>query len=127
MKKSGKSFFVLVPVWDTFLFVVIGQTDDEFAKFAKRNKSIFPPNYIPQEFVGFKAGSVIIGGDGDPLGIRLFANPKRNIEALGAFNHELSHYVQLVLDFRGMIRTRESEEAYAYLTSYLTRAIFKKL
>lgn len=123
-----KAFLLKVPVWDTVIFISIGQSDKEFQKFLDSNFDL-PLDFVPVSFDHDKTREAVslFTGDGDALGIRLRGNPKKNFKYLPGFNHELSHLIQLMLNYRGLQRSMDSEEAYAYTTSYLTAEIFKQL
>lgn len=42
------------------------------------------------------------------------------LKLIGTLSHEILHYVHETLQYHGVIYSAESEEAYAYLTGYIT-------
>jgi len=52
---------------------------------------------------------------------------KNKVDCIGIIAHEVQHFVARVLRRAGLPLCEESEEAYCYLTGYVTREIYKKL
>ena len=45
---------------------------------------------------------------------------------LGTLSHEIFHYITDLLKYKGMSLSEDSEEAYAYLVSYITEEFWKQ-
>lgn len=122
--KKGQIFLIDVPIWDTSLIISICQTDDEWEKLVFDLAERFAPDYEPSSIRG--DGMTVLDEHNDPVAIRLSQDPTTSSGA-AVLAHEISHTVQFMLDRRGLTRSIDSEEAYAYTTSYLTRTIYENL
>jgi hypothetical protein len=121
-----KWFYIKVPVYDTVLFISNCQSDEEFKKSMTKHYDCTNFTQFGLHSQGRIAGT-ICDAFGDPMGIRLSKNPKTTIEGKAQLNHELFHTVSRLLKTRGFRLTNSSEEAYAYLQSFLTEQIYKGL
>lgn len=63
-------------------------------------------------------------------GTNLIEMPEVDFDSLNffeSFSHEILHVVFDILNMRGFILSRESEEAYTYLMGYLTKVVMMKI
>jgi hypothetical protein len=125
-KTKGKVFVVDIPIWDTFLIISIQQTVKEWREVVRKYSQNFAPDYnpVPEEDDMLVQGKVVIDEYNDPVAIVLSKDPSTD-EGAPIMAHEVSHAVQYMLDKRGLTRTKDSEEAYAYTTSFLTKTILQ--
>jgi hypothetical protein len=101
----------------------LGETDDELAKPLYRwctkeyIKQIFSKELTKGRCIRFRSGHVLIRLRSYPV------NPSDH----DALQHEIFHAVSLTLRNLGLLLSDDSEEAFAYLTGYVTRQVHKRL
>ncbi len=115
------NFIIPLVIYPFDVMFSLGETDEQLKKqFKKYN--IEESNYFEYELQKgrcsqFKTGQVIV---------RLKHKPK-TINDLACLQHEIYHAVNYILSFIGIKYSDDSEEAYAYLITYLTEQCYKKL
>lgn len=116
---KGTCFILTVPIYETWLLVSIGQSEADFSTIFRKHF----PNLKPGSFDN-KSGGTYLDQYGDPICLRV-RKSLSSPDGKATLNHELFHIVCRMLSYRGMTHCSESEEAYTYLISYLTREIYE--
>lgn len=138
MDKLANPFFTVVqiPLYKQNVIFSINQTDDQFLssvircsvvwpKGSKRSKDLVyhlleafadKPSTVNGRTVLYQSGIIVV---------RFY-----NIESiylpenLGSFTHELFHVVSFIANQKGLELNHGSEEAYSYLTAFITDEFF---
>lgn len=122
---TSNYFTIPLVVYPFQIIVSINETDDQLWK--KLNKlGVDAEEFTKCVFADeASVGSAILFPNSIGL-IRLRAKPT-SPATKGCLAHEIFHIVVFVMNEVGMTLSTESDEAYAYLTGYLTTEIYKKL
>ena len=117
-------FKVTIGLYDANIFVSVGQNHENLLLSLKKNylkisKNIFPiGNHTKARVIHFDDGS------------NLIELPKANFNSPDFFeslSHEILHVAFDILNTRGFVLSRDSEEAYTYLMGFLVKEIMKKI
>lgn len=116
-----KNFVISLVVYPFDVMVSLGESDEELRRSLKKVDTEWEDNMqctgIGRFYMNDRNQSII----------RLSVYPKSN-EDYGTLSHEIFHAVTHILDRIGMrLILLKSDEAYAYLTGYLTTEIYKKI
>jgi hypothetical protein len=124
MNKKSLNFIIDLVVYPFQVMVSISESDESlFAKLKKVGVDISDTNL--HVYSDTQRGRCIMFKENQTL-IRMYE--LRDTPAwYGHLAHEIFHAVEFLMDRIGMKLTNESDEAYAYLISYLTEEIYKKL
>lgn len=124
-KPVALNFIVPLVVYPFDVMVSIGQNDDQLgAVLDKLNLSNEDIKNCQYEKEGCKGRAVMFEGGGSFIRIRKLPTTPNEFATLA---HEIFHVAVFVMDRIGMkLDIMVSDEAYAYLISYLTEEIYKK-
>jgi hypothetical protein len=124
MKNKALNFIIPLNVYPFDVMVSLGEKDTDLITKLKKmgvdttDKGI--TDYSPSS-----RGRCIMFEGGQTL-IRIYRYDKSSY-FYGYLAHEIFHAVEFIMDHIGMKLVRESDEAYAYLISFLTTEIHKRL
>lgn len=125
-KKKSISFIIPLVVYPFDVMVSFGQTNEDVDKILKKygltaedvSFATFTSSTIQGRAVMFESNQTLI---------RLKLFPETAID-YGNLQHEIFHAVVFIMNRIGMtLEVQKSDEAYAYLVSYLTTEIYKRL
>lgn len=125
MKKgTSKIFKVTADVYPLVLLVIVNATNEESYKtLVKLN--VAEDCARAMDLSDTEAGKANVFGRS--LGVIRITRKLNSPEFHATLNHELFHIVMEFLKDMGVIYDSNSEEAYAYLISHLTKQIYEKL
>lgn len=129
MIKNKLRFSVPLVIYPLSVVVSIGETDEELLKALKKEWPYKPAHEIAESQlfnISTTCQAIVVSFPNNEICMRLKSKPK-SCEDYGVLAHEIFHAVDFVMRKVGMELSPKSHEAYAYLTSYLTTAIYKKL
>lgn len=121
--KKQINFIVPLGVYPFDVMCSFGQNDKELRKALERHNIEWLPEMAMEQRTG--SGRYLLL-EGNQSLIWLYNYPTMP-EDHGTLAHEIYHCVYQVLKHLGMKPSHNSEEAYAYLTGYLTTEIYKQL
>lgn len=139
MSKLANPFFCIIqiPLYKQNVMVSVNQTDDQLLSSIVRTSSVWPKGVkrtkdkITHLLEAFDDVSSTNDGrtvlyDSGIIMVRLYKVESIYIpENLGTFNHELFHVVSFIAKKKGLVLNDGSEEAFSYLTGYITSEFFK--
>lgn len=102
--------------------VSVGETDKNLGKALKNWGAEFSPSFILENGT---AGRCITHLEKKKVVIRMPSVPVTP-EGHGVLGHEIFHAVFSLMEFAGIKLSAKSEEAFAYMVSYLTMEIYRK-
>lgn len=118
---KDKWFVIRLDIWQTDILVYVGGTKG----FQKRLE-----HYVSKEAAEDAVYDISDTTEGRCLSMEelgIFAlwlkEAPETIGSLGVLNHEVFHMAVMILKRVGIIPSKESEEAYAYLIGFLTKSI----
>lgn len=126
MKKSKMNFIIPLVVYPFDVAVSFGESDEDLDKFFDKygltaddvNLATITSKTVQGRTVMFSTNQTLI---------RLPAIPKTPTD-YGYLQHEIFHAVTFIMDRIGMkLVLLKSDESYAYLISYLTTEIYKRI
>lgn len=126
MAKTNKRGIIKVEV-DVFpltLFVLVNLTNAEAGKFLKKL------NIAPEDIEAMNLGTLEVGKSNIydlSTGVIRINRKLHTPEFHDTMAHELVHIVSPFMNAIGMKLDQYSEEAYAYLTGFLTKKIYQQL
>ena len=126
-----KNFILQVPPYPVEVMVSINETNDQLIRKVKRwllnerTKLSFVES-IEQDDVK-EIGGVVYDCAGCGTFVLRISDPIKSAESHGCLAHEIFHVVEKVADHIGMKHCSGSSEAFAYMISYLTENIYKRL
>ncbi len=121
-----KNFIIPLIVFPFDVMVSIGETDADLFKKLKRH-GIEDTDFEVAQYTDDSCMGRYALFPGNQTLIRIRKSPKTP-EEYGTLQHEIFHAVSCILDRMGMeLVILKSDEAYGYLTGYLTEEIYKKL
>jgi hypothetical protein len=124
MKPKALNFIIPLQVYPFDVMVSLGEKDTDLI--AKLNKmGVDTTDKGITDYTPSARGRCIMFEGGQTL-IRIYRYDK-SCDFYGHLAHEIFHAVEFIMDRIGMKLVRESDEAYAYLISYLTTEIHKRL
>lgn len=104
--------------------ISIGQSDEEFIKYAKRHK--IPDLDMLFHLVKNNTHAGIGGSFSEVnMGVIRLLNYPETPEDFGILVHEIFHCVSMILRDLGFKLKDASDEAYAYLIGYLTKKVYE--
>lgn len=127
MKQKSKNFIVPLVVYPFDVMVSLNQSDESLKKdLLKYYKSIEDVDYHFESYgEDNHLGTCIMLPNGQLL-IKTKMYPVTN-EDYAILVHEIFHAVCLVFHRIGIILTKETDEAWAYMIEYLTKEIYNKI
>lgn len=120
-KTKCLNFIVPLIVYPFDIMVSIGQSDDELKKSLSKTKTKW------KDVMKCEGdGRFVLNLDNTSI-IRLRKYPSTPTD-YGTIAHEIFHAVTFILDRVGMkLKLFSSDEAYAYLTGYITEKVYEKI
>lgn len=126
MKSKKLNFIVPLIVYPFDVMVSFGESNEEIDKHLKKYGLTSDDVSLATYTSKTVQGRTVMFASNQTL-IRLNQIPKTDIE-FGNLAHEIFHAVSYIMHRIGMpLKIKKSDEAYAYLISYLTEEIYKKL
>lgn len=128
MIKNKLRFSIPLVIYPLSVVVSMGETDAELLKALKKEWPHKPAHEIEESqlFDNGPWDGMLVTFANNEIVLRLKRKPKTCAD-YGSLAHEIFHAVDMVMLRVGMKLHPNSNEAYAYLTSYLTTEIYKKL
>lgn len=122
-KEESEPIFECIhePVFKSFVWVSLNQTDEEFLKSIKENVLPFSEKFLKKWDVvgkGFESCHAITLNSLKTCVVRI------NNVSIGTIAHEAAHCVEDIYWNLGMSHTRDTSEAFAYMQGYLTESIY---
>jgi hypothetical protein len=125
---KGKNFTMMVPIYPVDLMVSVAETDDQLVKAVNKWLSEESDKVILTEAIRntrMEPHGIVYELDGAVI-LRMYKLIKTP-EDHGYLAHEIFHVVEKLAFHIGLKHCEKSSEAFAYLISYLTTEIYKKL
>jgi hypothetical protein len=120
-RKPYKTFAIPLEIYKTGVRVIISEDRDRVRRHIKTH---FGNDYEVWDDT-FPEGKVIYTEGWYP--ILWMAKFSKSNKDLAILNHEIMHLTCRILAPRGILQSDTNEEAYAYLSEYLTNQILNKL
>ena len=129
MKKEGTKkkviFSVELEMYPFKIIFCLGEKRKNLKSYFKNNNIQYIDWVKHAEFE--ELGSCTFFDDDNLLLIRLSEYPQDAL-GFGILQHEIFHAVTMILDHIGLkLKMKSSDEAYAYLTGYLTQKVYENL
>lgn len=126
---KSKIFGIFVPIYEAMVIVSYNSSQDTLIKALKQNevcdeKDVLIFEMSKEEYAPTLKGAITI-----EMGSVFIVDISKHDNKLSLHNtiaHEIFHVVHLLLSQKGFKLTDESQEAYAYLTGYLTEEIYRE-
>lgn len=117
LKRCGKIFFIFEPFYRTNYYFILADSWKEARKFIEK---FFKIDLKPRRDGDKNGYFIALNQDGHDIGV-IWARKNDHINLA----HEILHAVFWTMDNVGMELCAESEEAFAYLHTFLMRAILE--
>jgi len=117
-------FKITLGLYDANVFVSVGQKHEDLLLSLKKNRLKISKDIFP---MGDHTKARAIHFDD---GTNLIELPKadfNSFEFFDSLSHEILHVAFNILNTRGFVLSRDSEEAYTYLMGHLVKEIMKKI
>lgn len=128
------NFILDVPPYPAQIMVSINQSNEKLIRAVKKWKIIdkrscltFVEAIEEEKGTGKDLGGMIHDLTGTGIMILRVYRPIKSPESRGNLAHEIFHIAEKVADFVGIKHCSGSSEAFAYIISYLTEEIYKKI
>lgn len=109
------------PVYETNIWCIWNCDNDEFYDWVTKKYGVEITR------IGCQGRAILIQSDVYSHFIIYLSKANYEIEFFALLNHELIHLVQYIMDYVQMPFNDDTNEAYAYFSSYLTRKILNKV
>lgn len=115
-----------VPIYNRTVIYHHGERDELEISLERHFKSKATANDIADHVSWENLGCVVSSPEMDEIIIHLHRSPNDS-NMFGTLAHEIFHVVNNIADRAGLKLTDASDEAYAYLTGYITETIYREL
>ena len=139
MGKLSNPFFCIIqiPLYKQNVVISVNQTDDQLLSSIVRTSSVWPKGvkrtkdkitYLLDAFDDVTSttdGRTVLYESGVIMMRMYDVESMYYPENLGTFNHEIFHVVSFIAKQKGLVLNEGSEEAFSYLTGYITSEFFR--
>lgn len=123
----NKVFSVDIPIYDIDLVVMVG---DDIPALKKQLEELVKEDLRYKLDELWNQHDISLKGyytHNDPLKVIYMSETEDYHEFISVLSHEILHAVFNIAKYVGLKYSDKSEEAYTYLTGYITREIYKQL